>query len=244
LQLPGKPSIHLIRGKIAHSILEDFFKINFDSISEENYDFELKIIMHEMLSRKWEQSEDDLGHLGLSSDDISFYLQETKEMLQFWLFDFLEKLNIELKKTRRISDAFKRLIPKTEEHFLSERLGVQGYIDAIHTDENGDVKIIDYKTSKRDHISDDYRLQLAIYSILYHEKYEKYPKKVGLFLFKHGERLIDVDENLLMFARQEVEKTHSGTKSKDIKDYPKIKSGLCKWSTGQCDFFEQCSKDI
>jgi putative RecB family exonuclease len=244
MELPGKPSIHLLRGKIAHTVLEDFFKINIDSISDDNYDFELKIVMHEILSRKWEHSEEDLGNIGLSSEEVSYYLQETKEMLQFWLLDFLERLNLELKKTKSLQIAFKKLIPKTEEHFLSERLGVQGYIDAIHIDENGDVKIIDYKTSKRDHINDEYRLQLAIYSILYHEKYGLYPKKVGLFFFKHGERLIDVDENLLEFARREVEKIHLSTKSKDIQDYPKIKSGLCRWSTGQCDFFLHCCKDI
>jgi len=121
---------------------------------------------------------------------------------------------------------------------------VQGYIDAIHKDEeSGEIKIIDYKTSKRDKISDDYRLQLAIYALLFHEKYDKYPNQVGLFFLKHGERMLDVDEELLEYARKEVEKVHLATKSTDVGDYPKKTSFLCKWSTGQCDFYDHCCKD-
>jgi len=243
LELGAKPSIHLIRGKIAHTVLEDFFKININSISEANHDFELKIILHESLDKHWSKSEEELGKLDLSEEQIGFYLQETKDMVQFWLLDFLERLKLEMKELG-LAEAFKKLTPISEEHFVSEKIGVQGYIDAIHKDEeSGEIKIIDYKTSKRDKISDDYRLQLAIYALLFHEKYDKYPNQVGLFFLKHGERMLDVDEELLEYARKEVEKVHLATKSTDVGDYPKKTSFLCKWSTGQCDFYDHCCKD-
>jgi hypothetical protein len=92
-------------------------------------------------------------------------------------------------------------------------------------------------------MSEDYRLQLAIYSLLYHEKYGKYPEKVGLFLLRHGERVIDVDDSLLEFARQEVAKVHKSTQSKNMEDYRKQKSILCKWRTGQCDFYDRCQQE-
>jgi ATP-dependent helicase/DNAse subunit B len=243
LELETKPSIHLIRGKIAHSVLEDFFKINISQISRKNYDFELKIIIHELLDRHWSDSEKLLSNLDLSEEEIGFYLKETKEMVQFWLLDFLQRLNTEMRKLS-LSEAFRKLTPVAEEHFVSDSIGVQGYIDAIHKDaDNGRVKIIDYKTSKTDQIRDEYRLQLAIYALLYHERYGKYPDNVGLFFLKHGERLLDVDEELLGFARKEVEKVHLATQSTDIAHYPKKESYLCKWSTGQCDFFEKCCED-
>ena len=68
------------------------------------------------------------------------------------------------------SQSKNKLKPKTEVFFISEKHNVRGYIDAIHEDENGEVIIIDYKTSKRDHLSDEYKLQLAIYALMVGEK--------------------------------------------------------------------------
>jgi len=46
-------------------------------------------------------------------------------------------------------------------------------------------------------------------------------------------------EKLLGIVSKEQEKTISEDKG----EYPKQESPLCKWSTGQCDFFEHCVKD-
>ncbi|MBN2458521.1 PD-(D/E)XK nuclease family protein [Candidatus Woesearchaeota archaeon] len=273
MKLETQPSIHLVRGKVAHSVLEDFFKIDLDKVSSDNYDFEFKIILHELLSRHWEKSADELSKLPMSGAEIESYFEETKEMVQFWLLDFIGKLDAEIKGDKKgdaerdnidnidnrydgdgggkgggkglsFKEAFQNLSPRTEEHFISEELGVQGYIDAIHEDPcTGVVKIIDYKTSKRDNIIDEYRLQLGIYSVLYLEKYNRMPTYAGLFFLKHGERLIEVDDELLRHAVDEIEKVHLSAVSDNIEDYPKKPSPLCKFRTGQCDFYCQCQKE-
>jgi len=236
-ELETSPSIYLIRGKIAHSVLEDFFKIDIKNIST-NYDFEFKIILHELLSKHWTASEKDLQKLGFRDEEIRFYLDETKQMIQFWLLDFLKKLKMEMQ-TRNLVDAFCRLTPKTEVHFCSENLGVQGYIDAIHEIDDK-VKIIDYKTSSRNYMSEEYQLQLAIYAMLYHEKHGKLPHQVGIHFLRYDEKCIDVDMDLLDLARSKVGEVHGKTKSIDKKDYQRKKSGLCKWRTGQCDYYDEC----
>ena len=41
-------------------------------------------------------------------------------------------------------------------------------------------------------------------------------------------------------ARAEVEIVHMSTESETILDYPKKEGPLCKWRTGQCDFYDVC----
>jgi len=238
-ELETSPSIHLIRGKIAHSVLEDFFEIDIARISEK-YDFELKIILHELLSKHWTKSKEQLGSLEMRDSEISYYLDETKQMIQYWLLDFLRILGQEMKTTDLVT-AFNRLKPQTEVHFCSEKMGVQGYIDAIH-ENDGKIKIIDYKTSARNHMSPEYRLQLAIYAALYYEKHNKLPHQVGIHFLRYNEKCLDVDEDLLDHARLEVAQVHINTQSKNIEDYPKKTSPLCKWRTGQCDFYKECNQ--
>lgn len=240
-ELPQKPSIHLVRGKIAHQIVEDFFKLDIDSIPEENFEFSMKILLQDRLSMLWVESEEELSKLDISWREINSYLEETKSMIQYWFLDFMQSVKKRAKKTG-FKQAFKELSPVSEEHFLSRDIGVQGYIDAIHKDNDG-IRIIDYKTSKKDAITDDYRLQLAIYSLLYHEKYNEYPQRAGVYLFRHGERLLDVDENLLEFGRKEVERVHKCTSSENITDYPKSPSILCNWGKGCCDFYDICCRE-
>lgn len=239
-ELPQKPNIFQLRGKIAHQVLEDFFKLDISKLPRENFEFNMKVFLQDMLSRLWEASSNEFNELELSMQEIEEYKQETQHMIQCWFLDFFNRLK-SLQQEMGFMEAFNRLMPVSEEHFISNEIGVQGYVDAIHKDNKG-IKILDYKTSKKDYISDDYKLQLAIYSLLYHEKYEMYPQKAGLYLLKHGERLLDVTEELLEFGRNELEKIHINTNSKDIRDYPRNPSILCNWGRGQCDFYEECQR--
>ena len=238
LRLPTRPSIHLVRGRITHSVLEDFFKVDAKALSETNYDFELKIVLHELLSRHWTSSKEELASLGLAEHEVSRYLNETKDMLQFWLIDFLAKLR---SFPGTVAEAFSALRPATEQHFCSQAYGVQGFVDAIYRT-NDEVRIVDYKTSSHDEINDSYRLQLAIYALLYHEKHGEPPHKVGIHFLKFSEKYLDVDEQLVELARRECQEIHRNTQTRNIDDYPKKESGLCKWSSGQCDFYDECSK--
>ncbi len=236
LKIPSKPSIHLIRGSIAHKIVEDFFRININNISEKDFEFSMKILLQDQLRQLWDSS--DFSLLEMSDSDLRSYLLETQEMIENWFYDLLKRVKADSEKIG-FKEAFRLNTPVAEEHFISKKMGVQGFVDAIFKNKD-EIKIIDYKTSKKDMITDDYRLQLAIYSLLYHEKYGVYPDKVGLFLFRHGERVIDVDDDLLEYARSELVAIHKNTQSKEIALYPMNKTRLCDWGKGRCDYYDMC----
>jgi CRISPR/Cas system-associated exonuclease Cas4 (RecB family) len=240
-KIPSKPSIHLTRGKIAHSVLEDFFKIKVQKLPEENFMFVLKVFINDVLKQYWQQSADELNKLPLSRTQLDFYHRETQDMINLWYAKFLRKLALQMEQ-HTFSNAFDRLTPKTEEYYESKLFGIRGYIDAVH-EMDGKTILIDYKTSKRAKMSPDYRLQLALYAMMYEEKHGSFPHKVALDFIKHGDKGeidMDVDDDLVMHAKCESELIHINTQSKDKQDYPMKPGPLCKWSTGACDHFKSC----
>ncbi len=237
-KLPTKPSIHLIRGKVTHSVLENFFKIKVHKLPEENFMFVLKVFINDVLKQCWGQSDGEFNKLPLTKPQLEFYFNETKDMVNNWHGRFLRKLAVEMKE-HSFPSAFDRLTPKTEVHYESKQHGVHGYIDAVH-EKDGEVVLMDYKTSKRAKISPEYRLQLAIYAMLYGEKHGMLPNKVAVDFLKHDEIHIDVDEELVAHARSESELIHINTQTTDKSVYPMKPGYLCRWSTGECDFFSNC----
>ena len=238
-KLPTLESIHLIRGKIVHSVLEDFFKIDLSTMKEDHYEFELNILLQSMFKDKWLDARNNLLELNLSQKKLEFYYNESQEMINSWYESLLGRIRLKQNNHLSFKEAFELLKPETEAYFESKEHKVRGYIDAVH-DINGEISLIDYKTSKRDHVSDDYKLQLAIYAMLYQEKYGKVPHIVGIDFLKHGPRYLKVDQELLELAKQECALIQENTISESMDDYPKKESFLCKWSTGQCDFHDIC----
>jgi CRISPR/Cas system-associated exonuclease Cas4 (RecB family) len=239
LKLPTIASIHLIRGKIVHSVLEDFFKINIDSMGDENIEFELNILLQSTFKGKWNESQKELIDLKLGQEKLEFYYKESQTMINSWFESLLNRIQLKQNNHLSFKEAFNLLKPKTEVYFKSEEHKVQGFIDAIH-DVNGEISLMDYKTSRKDTMSDEYRLQLAIYALLYFEKYGKHPDLVGIDFLKHGLKYLKVDKELIELAKQECALIQENTKSEDIQDFPMKTSPLCKWATGQCNFYDIC----
>jgi len=233
-KLPTIGNIHLILGGVVHEVLEKFFKIDIKKISKESYQIELKAITFDLLRKAWLNKRSGLKSLKLENEQIGFYFEEAKGMIDTWTEKILENLDEE-----NLVESFKKLKPETEEEIVSDKFKIKGYLDAVY-DREGKVEIWDYKTSSRDELKDEYKLQLAIYALLYIEKNGKKPSKVGINFLRHGEKSLEVDEELLDLARREVGMIHEKTKSEEIKDYPKSPGPLCKWGTGQCDFYEVC----
>lgn len=237
MKLPTVTSIHAVRGKIIHEVLEEFFDLNVEPINNEHYEFELKVILQNMFKNKWLLNE-DLEGLALDEKRLDFYRDESILMLDNWFNNFLKRLNPKLTHNT-LKEAFEELKPETEVKFVSQTHGIQGFIDAIHKVDQ-EIHIIDYKTSNKTDIGEEFKLQLAIYAMLYEEKYGIKPKTVGVDFLRTHPKSIEVDEGLLDFARKECELIHQNTLSKKIEDYPLKKGPLCKWSTGQCDFYDIC----
>lgn len=237
-----KPSIHLVRGTIAHSVLEDFFDLPNQIVNELNFFNILKMHIENLFVHYWDKNSGKLNELGLDEKTLQFYFDETLVMLLNWWDIFSKKIEKEIANGNNFQSSFKIMTPVREQHYISQKLSVQGYVDALFKKGDDDI-IIDYKTSKRSEITEAYRLQLGIYSILYQEKFGKFPYKVGLFFLKDDEILIKPDESLIVNAIEKINHVHKMTESLKIEDYPMKPGPLCKWRTGCCDFYNKCFQD-
>jgi len=162
MEIETGKSIYLVRGGIIHKVLEEFFKINPKTIDPANYSRELMNRATELFIRNWEDNKADLHGCELSMEELYEYYTDSMTMLKQWVNSFCERLGQELWSCT-FAEAFNKHRPETEVHLISERHGVQGFIDAVHSNNGSGVELIDYKTSKKDFLRKDYRLQLAIY---------------------------------------------------------------------------------
>ena len=232
-KIPTKPNIHTVRGTIVHSVLEEFFDLDFSADVMNFGDF-LLIKSLELFDKHWNLSKDKLSSLEISDSEIQFYYDDSKTMILNWVSHFLSR--VKDCPDGNFLDTFNKLKPVSrEEKFISEEFSVMGYIDAIEVFD-GKTRIIDYKTSKADKLSDEYMLQLGIYALLYNEKKGSYPDEVGLFLLKHGERMVKVTEELVKNAKFEIENIHMSTQTRNKSDYPMKQGPLCNY----CDFYNLC----
>jgi len=240
-KLPTLPNIHQVRGNIAHTVLENFYDIDLGEYNEQNYSVKFKGVIQTLLLHYWKQYNDKLVGLELSPDRERFYFEETLLMLMNWTNQFVEDVKkLMQKKSVSLHEAFQELTPIRELQYKSDNYSVRGFIDAIQHVED-EVHIIDYKTNARFDMKESIRLQLAIYSLLYFEKHGKAPSKVGIYFLRHKLKMMNVDEQLLELARKEISMIHTHTSSTEsVEDYNRTVTGLCKWKTGQCDFFEAC----
>lgn len=242
-KLPILSNIHQIRGNIAHSTLENFYDLDISLFNREtNYQIKFKEVIQKLLLHYWNVYRPKLDGLKLSKDQERFYFEETMLMIMNWTDHFLENIDALMKeKNIPLEEAFQLQTPLREQKFVSDHYSIQGFIDAIHCIEE-EVQIIDYKTNSMFEMKDSIKLQLAIYALLYFEKYGKMPSKAGIFFLRHKLKLIAVDEELLELARKEINLIHTYTSVTEKKeDYVKKENSLCKWKTGRCDFYDACN---
>lgn len=235
LELETTSNIYQVRGNIAHSVLEHFFDIETSMISLNNYEQHLKLVMQNLLLKEWQNYKEELVKLELSQEQEIKYFEETLMMLFNWTNSFCQKI---AKQQGTFQERFKKLTPIRELRYVSQEHAVQGFIDAIEHRDCG-VCLMDYKTSSKQNI-DEHLLQLGIYSLLYYEKHGVMPKQVGVYFLKGEESILEVDEELVEMAKKEIAHVHENTQTNNINDYPKQPGGLCKWSSGQCDFYNTC----
>ena len=240
LKLPSGSNIHLIRGKVVHSVLEDFFTLNLDGLHNNNFEEYFAQHLLSLFHLHWGKAIPDFHSLSLSKEDIRKYYTDSLVMLENFLRMFSQRIrNYIAVKHVSFPAAFYSLKPLAEVGYSSESFAVRGFIDAIEQREDG-VYLIDYKTSNKFEVTTEYRLQLGIYALLYYEKHGVLPQMVGIYFLKFGEKYLPVDEQLLRYAKKEIQYVHERTGSNSIEDYPKNVSPLCKWSTGQCDYYDVC----
>lgn len=236
-KLPVKNNIHFVRGKMVHDTLEHFFDVE---LSDDFTFDDLNKHLKKEFVKYWNQYADEMDGLGLSEMDKALYLDDTVKMISNYFAIVSEKLNKVMdSKGVSLAEAFKIITPIRESLLKCEDLQVRGYADAIET-EDGRVRIIDYKTSKKNQMTPDYELQVSIYALLYKIMNGVVPHEVGILLLKHGYIDMKVDEDMLRDAQAAIEQHHACVLSDDMTDYERRESGLCKWRSGQCDFYDVC----
>ena len=239
LNLPRKDSISTLTGKTVHDALEGFFNINITGIDKSNYQVILRQQLMNLFNNSWTKALPLLLKLENDKDTIRKFYQDSIYMLQNFIDDYLSTLSTVIN-GGTFEEAFTKLKPQTEIYLFSEKHKVHGYLDVI-LEINNEIYIIDYKTSSRDDFTEDYKLQLAIYSLMFNEKFGKMPSKLGLHFLRHGtKKFIDANEELIEKAKKECELIQLNTVSDDINNYDKNPGPWCKWRTGECSFYSQC----
>ena len=237
--LPSLPSVATTRGKIVHSVLEHFFDASLDGVSFVNCASVFKQHIQNLLLKEWVAHKQEFDSFRLQQEDLIALFEETLHMIFDWADGFVARLQ---KQGGDFQSAFRAITPVREVNYHSGKWHARGVIDVIE-EFGGKVRVMDYKTSNHTNV-DEYRLQLGIYALLYHEKHGKLPDVAGVYFLKANQtHFIDVDESLLELARQELLKIHEHTQSLEKHRYPRHISNLCKWSTGQCDFYDHCRAD-
>jgi DNA helicase II / ATP-dependent DNA helicase PcrA len=240
LKLPRKDSIATLTGKAVHDAAEHFYKLGLEGVSKENYRAEFRQRLMSLFNDNWQKIVPDLLKLGIETEVIKKHYEDSFGMLENFFSFVIDKLHQRTNTGKTFEEAFEEITPATELYLKSPTYKIQGYVDAIHKEADG-FHILDYKTSKRDHVSPDYRRQLAIYALVYQELHGVAPSRVGLLFLRAGtHKDIAVNENLLLEAKKDCEWIHTQTGSDHVDDYPKRLNPLCKWKTGQCDFYDSC----
>ena len=125
-----------------------------------------------------------------------------------------------------------------EEYLLDEENRFSGICDIILEDENGDLVVIDYKTSSSNSFH-KYRRELCYYKLLVENVYNRDVSSVGIFFTRNGRlRLLDVcdEDNKRKYLNdaeisQAVDTLHYVRKQINNENFPAKRQFLCKYCT-------------
>ena len=211
--LKEKPSIHLIRGKAVHDSIAKFHQINTRKF---NTFEEMRVELLSVFQQKWVEQEDEIRKLKLPEGILRDYYCESEQMLIGWLKRHLKA--VQNGQTR----------PETEVKLFSQNHRVMGIVDAIFR-QNGAVSLTDYKTSKKEELTRDIKIQMAIYALIYQESFGMLPDSITIdFLKLESQATFPVTEQFIQYAIKLCEDIHEKTSSLDKNDYPCECGGWCE----------------
>ena len=249
-KIPEKKTIHLFRGTLVHKVLEDLFKYQFRSFKawEEG---DPKNWMQEQFEKGWEEK---VGkHKWLwevhTADEIEAMRLETEDILQNFVKSVNKKLTemVKWKIYKSKYQAWNAVAPKYAEKWVkSHDYAIVGVVDAVCSDFDNGVTLLDYKTSKRygPTLPEDYYRQLIIYAFLYTLEMGEMPKFVGVNYLRFDDTFfVKIGQNELDEARDLIKMVHDCLKEKmeDEESYEQVPQNLCKWCSywkgngGPCD---------
>jgi CRISPR/Cas system-associated exonuclease Cas4 (RecB family) len=231
LKLKSKPKKCFLVGKTVHDAPEKFFKHNIYSKAKTYSDLRKGIT--DLLARKWVSSKEEIESLGLSQKERDETYLEAYKIALTWLDDFLK-------------DPDKDLSPLVEHKLFNHKHQIWCILDIIMHPNTTRAEIRDYKSSKKAKLTDDVKLQLAIQSLCYTDKFGKFPTKLGVHFIRYPRSAsnpiyLQPSNELHQWALKKAAIVRAGATTTEIKDYPCTCGGWCKE-----DFIfedERCQKD-
>ena len=249
-QIPEKKTIHLFRGSLVHKVLETLFKYQFRSFKDWEEGNPEKW-MQEQFEKGWEER--IVKHKWLwevhTADEIEAMRLETEDILQNFVKSVDKKLNemVKWKIYKSKWQAWNSVAPKYSEKWVKSRqYAIVGVVDAVCSDFDNGITLLDYKTSKRygPTLPEDYYRQLIIYAFLYTLEMGEMPKFVGVNYLRFDDTFfVKITQNQLDEARDLIKFIHDSlTERMQLeKNYEQVPQVLCKWCSywngngGPCD---------
>ena len=210
------PSIHLVKGRIVHSVLEDFFK---------TYRKDLDAQLLSLFNKLWDKNKKDLDRLELEPEEISKHRTDCINMIMEYYHMFRRQMNmlLDLGKAENDSHAYYLLKPKFRELWVEDKdIHCCGYIDRVNEDYDSNITLGDYKTSSKYGLNfpEDYKRQLSIYALLYRNQEGIVADEVAVDFLRYGEVYrYEVTDDMLTKAEALIKATWENTRSVDIDDY-------------------------
>ena len=242
-KLKTKPSIHLVKGILVHSTLEDFFR---------GYQKDMEEHMLAIFSKRWKSQEQNLKDLELSDEEVAQAKQDCLNIINEYYIQILRQMNslVQAGKAENLQHAYYLIKPKFREmKVTNDDLHCVGFIDTVSEGYDGALTLGDYKTSKKYGVGlpMDYKRQMSIYALLYSLQEKVTPDFVAVIFLRYGmEYILEVTPSLLKNATDTINETYVKTRSTNIEDYPLQEGALCKWCDykGICDGTEDWQKTL
>lgn len=234
LNLPIKPSIHLVKGNVVHYSLELFYNKYYDNLND---------YMETCFEQSLVKYKKDIEELDLTEEQYQTEKQDMFNILDLYLRLVHIKLSyyVSSGKASSLSHAFHYIKPKFKELWLEdEGMNLCGKIDRVMEDYSGRVTITDYKTSNRygTEIRDEYELQGALYALLFKLTRNIVPHRFIVSYLRFGiEYGTRITPTLIEEAISVVNRVNEHTENTDISFYPKTEGKFCE----HCSYFEECS---
>ena len=211
-RLKDKPNIYLYRGSAVHKTIARFHKLDLTGFKSHK---DMQVSLVGIFKENWERLAPQINGLNLPEDRVDQFFQESQEMLRGWVVRYTGSPIAGLKS------------PKAEVKLFSKTHGVMGIIDAIHGYDDK-ISLVDYKTSASDEITQDIKVQLGIYALLYEDNYLVRPDIVAVDFLKTGkEKRFAVTESLINYAKDLCWEMREMTSSNKEEDYPCQCGGWC-----------------
>ena len=210
--LKERPSIHLIRGKAVHDSISRFHQMD---IRKFNTLEEMKTELLSLFNQAWVEQGEEFRRLKLPEGMLNEYYSESAEMLISWL----------KRHVKAVRDGQAK--PDTEVKLFSQTHRVMGIIDAVFR-QNGTVSLTDYKTGKKEELTQDIKIQMAIYALLYQENFGMLPDSITIdFLKLESQATFPVTDEFTNYAIKMCKDIHENTSSTNEEDYPCKCGGWC-----------------